>query len=176
MSNGLCPYCSTEVVQHGLQCDKCESWIHYACTNLPPYMIIALSKSNRLYSCISCVHKKYSDDFPAQHTLIEKLINDLKESFKADQTLNPLPTHDPQSSTNQCPASPKVDNPIQSLLDTPTSVLPKTIPSVILTATAESTPTIVSPPPIIKTTTTITSVSPSRAKPTTSHPCKFYMQ
>ena len=92
------------------------------------------------------------------------------------------PTHDPQSSTNQCPASPKVDIPIQSLLDTPTRVLPTTIPvvsptpPVILTAIAESTPTIVSPPPIIKTATTITSVSPSRVKPTTSHPCKLYIQ
>ena len=27
---------ATEVVEHGLQCDKCESWIHYVCTNLPP--------------------------------------------------------------------------------------------------------------------------------------------
>ena len=123
---------------------------------------------------------KYSDDFPAQHTLIEKLINDLKEFFKEDQTLKP--THDPQSRTNQCPAPPKVDIPIQSLLDTPTSFLPITIPvvsptpPVILTATAESTPTIVASPPIIKTTTTITSVSPSRAKPSTSHPCMFYMQ
>ena len=152
------------------------------CTNLPPYMIISLSKSKRVYSCISCVHEKYSDDFPDQHTLIEKLINDLKESFKADQTLNPQPIHDPQTSTNQCPSSPKVDIPIQSLLDTPTNVLPTTISDVsptspvIMTATAESTPTIVSPPPVTKTTTTVTNVPHPRAKPTTSHPCKFYMQ
>ena len=44
--------------------------------------------------------KKYSDDFSAQHTLIEKLINDLKESFKADQTLNPPPTYDPSPAQN----------------------------------------------------------------------------
>ena len=127
--------------------------------------------------------KKYSDDFPAQHTLIEKLINDLKESFKADQTLNPPPTHDPQSSTNQCPAPPKVDISIHSHSGIhPQLFFPQQIPvvsptpPVILTATAESTSTIGAPPPIIKTTTTITSVSPSQAKPATSHPCKFYMQ
>ena len=48
------PYCSTEVVHHGL---KCESWIHYACTHLPPYMIISLSKLKRVYPCIAGVHK-----------------------------------------------------------------------------------------------------------------------
>ena len=47
---------------------------------------------------------------------------------------------------------------------------------VCIITTSESTSIIVSPPPIIKTTTTVTSVSPSRAKPITSHLCKFYMQ
>ena len=55
-------------------------------------MIISLSKSKRVYSCISCVHKKYSEDFPTQHTLIEKVINDLEESFKVDQAHDAEPT------------------------------------------------------------------------------------
>ena len=101
-----CSYCYTEVVEHGLQCDKYESWIHYACTNLPPYMIISLSKSKRVYSCISCVHKKYSEDFPTQHTLIEKVINYLKESFKVDQTNDSEPTQVPQSTPNPLPHIP----------------------------------------------------------------------
>ena len=33
-----------------------------------------------------CPQKKYSEDFSTQHTVIEKVINDLKESFKVDQT------------------------------------------------------------------------------------------
>ena len=40
-------------------------------------MTISLSKSKRVYSWIPCVHKKIND-FPAQHTLNEKLLNDLK--------------------------------------------------------------------------------------------------
>ena len=109
------PYCSTEVVEHGLQCDKCEFWIHYACTNLPPYIIISLSKSKRVYSLHFMCPQKYSEDFPTQHTLIEKVINDLKESFKVDETHDAEPTQVPQYTSSPCPTSPIVNPFIRSL-------------------------------------------------------------
>ena len=56
-------------------------------------MIISLSKSKRVYPCITYLHKKYSDDFSTQQTLNEKVINDPKESFNVDQTNDPQPTH-----------------------------------------------------------------------------------
>ena len=105
---------------------------------------------------------------------------------KSPSRLIKLLTHNPSMIPKQAQTNvhhpPKLTIPIQSLLDTPTNVLPTTIPDVsptspvIMTATAESTPTIVSPPPVTKTTTTVTNVPHPRAKPTTSHPCKFYMQ
>ena len=183
-----CPYCSTEVVEHGLQCDKCESWIHYACINIPPYMIISLSKSKRVYSCISCVHKKYSEDFPAQHTLIEKVINDLKESFKVDQTHDAEPTQVPQSTPDPRPTSPIVDPFVRSPPHTPTSVSSTMIPvvtlppPVVLATTDESAPASVPLPPTIPiltaklTPAAVTSISPQHAKGNPTRPCKFYMQ
>ena len=171
-----CPYCSTEVVEHGLQCDKCESWIHYACTNLPPYMIISLSKSKRVYSCISCVNKKYSEDFLAQHTLIEKVINDPSKWIKP-MTQSPLRfpsptlTHAPHS-RSFCMITPSY--PHKCLVHYDSSSYPAT--------TDESAPASVPLPPTIPiltaklTPAAVTSISPQHAKGNPTRPCKFYMQ
>ena len=43
-------------------------------TNLPPYTIIQLSKSTRLFSCLTCVHERFKNDFPELHTQIEGAI------------------------------------------------------------------------------------------------------
>ena len=36
------------------ECSKCKEWIHYECTDLPPYMIYSLTKGSRSYSCQNC--------------------------------------------------------------------------------------------------------------------------
>ena len=149
-------------------------------------MIISLSKSKRVYSCISCVHN--SEDFPTQHTLIEKVINDLKESFKVDQTHDAEHTQVSQYTPNTCPTSPKVDHFVRSPPHSPTSVSSTMIPvvtlppHVVLATTDESAPASVPLPPIIPiltaelTPAAVTSISPQHAKGNPSCPCKFYIQ
>ena len=122
------------------------------------------------------VHKKYSEDFPAQHTLIEKVINDIKESFKLDQTHDEEPTQVPQSTPNPCPTSPIVDPFVRSPPHTPTSVSSTMIPvvtlppPVVLATTDESAPTSIPLPPTIPiltaklTPAAVTSISPQHAK------------
>ena len=67
MTNSSYPYCDIVVDQHGLQCDKCCLWIHYSCTKLQPYMIIQLLKSNKLFTCHSCVHAQFISNFLEVH-------------------------------------------------------------------------------------------------------------
>ena len=38
-----------------IECSECKKWIHYECTDLPPYMICSLTKRRRKYSCQNCV-------------------------------------------------------------------------------------------------------------------------
>ena len=41
-----CPFCDTIVVdKSALHCDKCDHWVHYSCSKLPPYAIIQLFKN-----------------------------------------------------------------------------------------------------------------------------------
>ena len=74
MLDSNCPFCDTFVDKFALQCDMCHYWVHYSCTNLPPYAIIQLSKSTRLVSCLTCVHERLKNDFPELHTQIEGAI------------------------------------------------------------------------------------------------------
>ena len=70
----LCPICSDNVDKNCLQCDKCNDWIHYRCSNLPAYFIIQLSKSKRVFTCHSCVKLKYPLACPKLHDDIVKII------------------------------------------------------------------------------------------------------
>ena len=98
-------------------------------------------------------HSRRRPDFPAQHTLIEKVINNLKGSFKVDQTHDADPTQVPQSTLNPYPTSPIVDPFVRSPPHTPTSVSSTMIPvvtlppPVVLATTDESAPSSVPLPP-----------------------------
>ena len=67
-----CPMCDSVVDNHGLQCDKCNEWIHYKCSKLPAYMIIQLSKPKKAFTCNSCVKSKFSLVF---HFMVKLLKN-----------------------------------------------------------------------------------------------------
>ena len=43
MMTDLCSICNVTVDKSCLQCDKCNDWINYRCSNLPAYFIITLS-------------------------------------------------------------------------------------------------------------------------------------
>ena len=59
-----CPFCDTLVVdKSALHCDKCDHWVHYSCSKLPPYAIIQLKKSSMLFSCHTCAYERFKDDF-----------------------------------------------------------------------------------------------------------------
>ena len=93
-SSLTCPFCDTLVVdKSALHCDKCDYWVHYSCSKLPPYAIIQLKKSSRLFSCHTCVHKRFKDDFPELHTEIEGIIKE-KMINSSCQTL-PTPMYPP---------------------------------------------------------------------------------
>ena len=79
-----CPFCDTIVVdKSALHCDKCDHWVHYSCSKLPPYAIIQLKKSSRLFSCHTCVHVRFKNDFPELHTEIEGIIKEKNDSLLA---------------------------------------------------------------------------------------------
>ena len=39
-----------------LQCHKCNGYVHFACTHLPPYMLYTLSQTTKKYACEACVN------------------------------------------------------------------------------------------------------------------------
>ncbi len=54
-----CPVCHVEAVKKKnaldvLKCGTCNNFVHFACTNLPPYMLYSLSSSNKKYTCEGC--------------------------------------------------------------------------------------------------------------------------
>ena len=74
MSNN-CPFCVYPVDKCCLQCDKCDEWIHYSCSKLPAYMLVQLSKSNRAFTCHTCVKSKFPLVFNQLHEEIEEIIS-----------------------------------------------------------------------------------------------------
>ena len=38
----------------GIKCGKCQMWVHYICSEVPIYLLVALVKSNRRYTCREC--------------------------------------------------------------------------------------------------------------------------
>ena len=81
MSNS-CPFCDSNVENHGIECDNCNKWVHYACTHLPPYMVMQFSKSTRQFTCEMCVLVKFGAKYPTLLTDIEDEI----EAHKSKRT------------------------------------------------------------------------------------------
>ena len=81
MPDSNCPFCDTSIYKFALQCDTCHYWVYYSCTNLPPYAIIQLRKSARLFSCLTCVHERLKNDFPELHTEIEGAIKSQNDAI-----------------------------------------------------------------------------------------------
>lgn len=57
----MCHQCNQEIEKSDnvMACDKCENWIHFRCTKLPPYMISwLLEREERKYHCCNCVKTK----------------------------------------------------------------------------------------------------------------------
>ena len=67
-----CPFCDTLVDKSALHCVKYDHWVHYSCSKLTPYAII------QLFSCHTCVHERFNNDFPELHTEIEGIIKEEK--------------------------------------------------------------------------------------------------
>ena len=47
--NKSCEKCNNEDHDNMIECSECKKWIHYECTDLPPYMICSLTKRRRKY-------------------------------------------------------------------------------------------------------------------------------
>ena len=165
MSNN-CPFCVYPVDKCCLQCDKCDEWIHYSCSKLPAYMLVQLSKSNRAFTCHTCVKSKFHLVFNQLHEEIEEIISKQDGQLISPTTCEAQPLI-PLSPTAPLPpliiqVSPKPLSPSAPLL----TYLVAPTPSIIHpTQTSVATPQ----PPSLKNQ--IPSSSPAN-KPA----CKFYMQ
>ena len=94
-----CPFCDTIVVdKSALHCDKCDHWVHYSCRKLRFYALIQLKRSSRLFSCHTCVHERFENDFHELHTEIEGIIiekNDFLLAFIMPNSPPPPPIYPP---------------------------------------------------------------------------------
>ena len=58
-----CSICDTIGVDDSksiIECTNCEMQFHFYCTQLPADQILALTKSNRVYTCSKCIQTKFS--------------------------------------------------------------------------------------------------------------------
>ena len=55
IENTSCEVCNNEDHDKMIECSECKKWMHYKCTDLPPYMICSLTKGKRKYSCQNSV-------------------------------------------------------------------------------------------------------------------------
>ena len=162
--------------------------VHYSCSKLPPYAIIQLKKSSRLFSCHTCVHERFKNDFPELHTEIEGIIKEKNDSLLAFIMPNSPPANLPSTPirttlpTSIIAASPHLDI-SRSQISSHTSVLTTNPPLVrvpipstsdfIGTHTASNSNRVTS----VATSTdppsaALPQIHPSPIKP----PCHFYIQ
>ena len=60
--HGSCPCCEINGEAYdSIMCSNCKQWIHYRCTKLPAYVILALKHSRRQFNCIPCTEKLFSE-------------------------------------------------------------------------------------------------------------------
>ena len=159
MSNH-CPFCVYPVDKCCLQCDE---WIHYSCSKLPAYMLVQLSKSNRAFTCHTCVKSK----FPL-------VLNELHEEIisKQDGQLISPTTCDVQP---LIPLSPSAPLPPLTIQVSPKPISPS---APLLTSLVAPTPPITQ-----HTQTSVATPQPPSSKnqfpsssPANKPACKFYMQ
>ena len=50
-----CTVCREPDTNHMIMCNECKGWIHFKCTQLPPYQIERFKNTSRKYECMSCV-------------------------------------------------------------------------------------------------------------------------
>ena len=55
-TRSLCPVCQNEAVKkkNTLKCSVCTNFVHFTCSNLPPYMLHSLCSSAKKYTCEAC--------------------------------------------------------------------------------------------------------------------------
>ena len=94
---GNCPCCDAAADEYVLECDKCKKWIHFACSKLPAYMLVQFDRSSRFYSCLTCVHERFMNEFPKLHDTFEEVIS------KQNKTLRSM-TADTSSQTDPPPS------------------------------------------------------------------------
>jgi len=58
MGASECNVCNEKAVRAFLECARCESSIHYNCTELPPYFIFQIETSKLDYYCCECTSLK----------------------------------------------------------------------------------------------------------------------
>ena len=78
-----CELCDNEDHDKMIECSECKKWIHYECTNLPPYMTCSLTKGRRKYSWKNCV----DNDETSKYTNILKKKEQHNEG-EIDSTVN----------------------------------------------------------------------------------------
>ena len=98
---GNCPCCDAAADTFVLECEKCKKWIHFACSKLPPYMLIQFGKSTRAYSCSTCVHERFMMDFPALHDTYEEAIIKQNITLRTDVTADFSSQTDPLSPADE---------------------------------------------------------------------------
>lgn len=80
MNIHLCGACKTNTeVDSKIMCVECKCWIHYACSRLPPYMLLCLVSTNRKFTCETCSYVKYPD--PDKTQKISETIEKQKKSM-----------------------------------------------------------------------------------------------
>ena len=71
-----------------LSCHKCNGYVHFGCTNLPPYMLYSLSQTAKRYACEACV------DTPAL------FIEEINNNNNVDEPYNT--SEEKRKSTSKC--------------------------------------------------------------------------
>ena len=183
MPDSNCPFSDTSVDKIALQCDMCHYWKHYSCTNLPPYAIIQLSKTTRLFSCLTRIHKRFKNYSPELHTQIEGAIKSQNDALHL-----PVMSEIAVTLIEAAPPIPTTSTPIHATsIPTPTSEISSPTPTISLPSpTPSASSRIPTYPTIYKPSSTATSpankpvdnysphqsVRPAEVTPT----CKFYMR
>ena len=154
-----CPFCDINVETHGIECENCHKWVHYACSSLPSYMLMQLSKSKRQYTCETCVLLKIGAKYPTLLTDIEEEIEAHKLKLTAPllhADITPTDTPPIPTISSEADGTPVIDNEASSAtqnITTQTDLQPN------------------APQPVPHATTT-----PILPHAPHSRPCRFYLQ
>ena len=71
----------------GIKCNSCQMWLHYHCTLLLIYFLIALTNSSKRYICQACTKNTY----PNCGELADELEKCISEVHRVYQTLPQAP-------------------------------------------------------------------------------------